>query len=91
MANQPPPDPQRAEDVRLAVREYLYNRPSISQTAGIIHSRLAMDTDYTYHEVSAALSFLVSLGQVSSKVSGLGATISYQITAAGTLAKERGE
>ncbi len=82
---------QRNEDIRFAVRDYLANRPSISQEAELIHRRLAVETDYTAEEVKAALDFLVSLGQVESKHSPLGSTLSYKITAAGTLAHERGE
>lgn len=83
--------PERNEEVRYAVRQYLAERPSIAQMTSTIRQRLAMENDFTYAEVQAALEFLVSLEQVKLTVSKLGSSKYYQITAAGTLAHERNE
>jgi hypothetical protein len=85
------PTPERNEEVRYAVRQYLAERPSIAQMVSTIRQRLAMENDFTYAEVQAALDFLVSLEQVKLTVSKLGSSKYYQITAAGTLAHERNE
>ncbi|MFZ4765970.1 MAG: hypothetical protein ACOYMN_13550 [Roseimicrobium sp.] len=45
--------------------------------------------DFDLSEVRAALQFLLEAGLVKSLPDPLGATLAYQITAAGTLAHER--
>ena len=82
---------EHREETRLAVRAHLVARPMVAPTAAAIHRGIARDTGATLPEVEAALLFLVSLGQVSAVTMPLGATKGYQITAAGTLAHERGE
>lgn len=81
---------ERNEEVRLAVREYLAARPSIAQSAKTIHSRLVVENDFLETEIRDALELLRGLEQVTVTHAPLGATKYFQITAAGTLAQERG-
>jgi hypothetical protein len=85
------PDPSRAEDCRYEVRHHLAARSTLALDADAIQRGLSRRYDYSRDEVVRALAFLVSLGHVAQSRSALGATFYYQITAAGTLADERGE
>ncbi len=85
------PDPTRAEECRYEVRHYLAVRPTLAIDARSIHRGLSRSFDFTFSEVEAALAFLTSLDQVRGNPAALGPTRHYQITAAGTLAEERGE
>ena len=85
----------RREDCRFSVRAYLAGRPSIAQTADTICRRMRKfgDGDFTETEVEDALSFLSTLTppQAVSVREAIGSTLYWRITAAGTLAHERGE
>ena len=81
----------RREDLRLATRAYLAERPAIAPRLQAIHRGISQDTGASENEVLAALLFLVSAGQVEPLAMPMGATRGYRITAAGTLAHERGE
>lgn len=85
----------RREDCRYGVRAYLAQRPTIAQTSDTICRRIVRsgEGDFEPSEIDAALNFLEGLQppQVQAKHSPIGATLYYQITAAGVLAHERGE
>ncbi len=85
------PDPARAEECRYEVRHHLATRSTLAQDTATIHRSLARRHDFKLEEVTAALTFLVDLAQVKQILASLGSTKFYQITAAGTLADERGE
>lgn len=85
--------PQR-EDLRYAVREQLVAAATVALNADMILRRVArarvVDFPIEPTDIAAALSFLVSLGQISSAPDELGSTPYYQATAQGILAHERG-
>lgn len=82
---------ERREEIRLAVRTYLVDRPAVAPTAAAIHRGIQRDTGATLPEVEAACIFLVGLQQVAVLRMPLGASRGYQITSAGIIAHERGE
>ena len=80
------------EELRHAVRTYLYARPSAAMSADAIRHGLSLKGHkYEVDEVTNAALFLSSLdpAQVRQIHDQLGATPHYQITAAGQLAHER--
>lgn len=81
----------RREEIRLAARTYLYERPAIAPRLAAIVRGIKPDTGAGENEVLAAILFLVSAGQAEAVTMPLGASRGYQITAAGMLAHERGE
>jgi len=81
----------RREECRRAVRRHLYARQAVAQSADTIRRGLAIEHDFTLPEVTSAAGFLLDLGQLKTPENKLGATVHYQITAAGILAEERGE
>lgn len=84
-------DQTRREDIRYAVRDYLAARPTIAQSVPTIRRRIEVEA--SGNEVKAALEFWQSLEppQVSYEYSTAGSTQYWKITAAGTLAHERGQ
>lgn len=82
---------ERREEIRLAVRAYLADRPAIAPRLAAIARGIFPDTGTSEAEVEAALQFLIGLGQVEAVTAALGASKGYRITSAGTLAHERGE
>jgi hypothetical protein len=81
----------RREDCRRAVRAYLYARQAVAQSPATITRGLGMEHDFSLAEVTAALRFLVDLGQLKIPENKLGASEHFQINAAGILAEERGQ
>lgn len=81
----------RNEDIRYDVRHHLATRSTLARDLATIHRSLSRDNDYSMAEILRALGFLTDLGHVKAIASALGATVRYQITAAGQLADERGE
>jgi len=86
-------DPTRQEDIRCAVRAYLAARPNVAQSAATITRRIRTEVAAPHHDVEAALEFWASLepAQASFEYAPAGATKYWKITAAGTLAHERGQ
>ena len=82
---------ERREECRREVRRYLAERPSLAFRAETIRRNLAREFVFTAEEVRDALAFFVSAKQVEIEPDGLGATDYFKITAAGTLAHERGQ
>lgn len=82
----------RREECRAAVLEYLADRPAVAHHANTVRRSLNANYrgDWTEEEVAAALAFLVSAGHASEVTHPQGATRFHQVTAAGTLAHERG-
>jgi hypothetical protein len=85
--------PQR-EELRYALREQLVQASTVALTAAMLNRRIErvrlLDFKFTEADVSAAATFLVSLGHAREIPAALGATLYYQATAAGVLAHERG-
>ena len=81
---------ERREDCRREVRRYLADRPSLAFRAETIRRNLDLEFDFTLDEVVNALAFLMSAKQADVEPEGMGATEYFKITAAGTLAHERG-
>lgn len=83
----------RREECRQAVRAYLANRPVVAMRVAAITRGLRDEGAFSEDEVEQALAFLASLSppQVAARSAPLGASQSWQITAAGTLAHERNE
>jgi hypothetical protein len=84
---------ERKEECRRRVREHLANRPGIALHPRIIQRRMneGKAADFDEEEVRAALLFLAGAAQVAEEHDALGATKTYKITSAGTLAHERGQ
>jgi hypothetical protein len=92
MPGNPDSNAARREEIRLAVRTYLAERPAVAPRIDAIQRGIYSDTGATLVEVTAAVLFLKGLGQAEEKfLSGLGSTVGYRITSAGILAHERGE
>lgn len=83
------PDQLRREDCRWAILTALSRRPTSAFDAMSIRSVLLKGHDFTQHEVDAALTFLTGNNHVLAVHDAMGATKSFQITPAGTLAHER--
>lgn len=85
--------PQR-EELRDQVLEVLAEASTAAFDASVIRRRVIrlqmLDFEPTQPDVEAALQLLLSLGYAESKPHRLGATPHFQISAAGTLAFERG-
>ena len=85
-------DPDLIPAFRRAVRGHLADRPSVAQPAVTVNRHLRREFCSTNDEAEAALFFLESLGHLRSHYDPLGgATRSYQVTATGMIAHERGE
>lgn len=78
-------------ELRELVREHLADRPRLALAAEDLHRPLSRKIHCTIPEIEDALALLVSLQQVETVIPKLGSVKFYQITAAGTLAHERGE
>jgi len=81
---------QRREECRREVRTYLAERPSLAMRRAAIVRGVREAGAFAEAEVEAALVFLSGLQQVKPRHAEIGATVSWQITAVGTLAHERG-
>lgn len=80
------------EELRHAVRAYLYARPGAAMTADAIRHGLSIrGHKYEVSQVTNAALFLRGLDQVDEIRDELGATPHYQITATGQLAHERAQ
>lgn len=86
-------DPQEAqlrrEECRREVRAYLAERPVLAMRLAAIVRGVREAGGFAEAEVEAALGFLYDLEQVKQLRPEIGATVSWQITARGTLAYER--
>jgi DNA-binding PadR family transcriptional regulator len=82
------------ELIRQTVLEYLAQRAAAAyqaeQIARMINLRKLFDEQLSEASVEEALAFLVSAGFASMTHGQMGASKHYQVTAAGTLAYERG-
>jgi hypothetical protein len=77
---------------RRAVRGHLADRPAVAQPALTVNRHLKREFCSTVEEAEAALFFLESLGHLRSCHDPLGGNVrSYQVTAVGMIAHERGE
>ncbi len=83
----------RREECRAEVRRYLVERVPLAFEPEAIRRSLNMATalNFTGAEIDAALALLESLEQVRPIVVALGASSSFQATAKGVLAHERGQ
>lgn len=79
--------------IRETVRDYLADRPSTAHPVTAIHRVVAREAQCSEQDILDALSFLLSLSpaQATTITEPLGSRKYYQITAAGTLARERGQ
>ena len=83
-------DQERREEARMEVRTWLHARSAVSSTAKAIRRGVNNEGfSFKPEEIDEALVFLVSAKQVEITPNDDGATLYYQITAAGTLAHER--
>jgi hypothetical protein len=81
---------ERREVCREEVVRFLAERSQLKHAADAVRRGINRNGfDFTVEEVAAALQFTGSMNLVSAKPHGMGATLYYQITAAGTLACER--
>lgn len=87
----PEPSPERNQECRRAVRDYLALRSTIAQSLPTIHRRLSVEWDFSQGEIASALNFLTGTGEVSWSFDRYGSTKHWQITHQGVLAHERGE
>jgi len=79
-------------DLRRAVRAHLADRPAVAQTARMIFRHVSRDFDCSVDDVEKAALFVAALGQFKQLDDPMGGSVkSYQVTAAGILAHERGE
>lgn len=86
--------PMSPEDLRYEVRRFLAGRPTVAADLSTIRHGLARwGVTATEAEIQAACVFLAGLtpAQAEQHRASLGSSLSYQITAAGTLAYERNE
>lgn len=78
-------------DFRRAVRDYLAERPSVSQSPATIRRFMGRDVPGDESDVAAACTVLTSLDQLAESNDPLGgATKYYRITAKGILDHEAG-
>jgi hypothetical protein len=86
---------EQTTDLRHAALQFLYERSLLAFTpeavARLTHRRGMVDFEPTAGDARAALELLKGLGFVEAIRDPLGSAVSYRITAAGTLAVERGE
>ena len=83
--------PAEKEDVRHAVRTYLYDRQRAAQTIATIARNLRRDgTRCDEDDVEIALAFLEGAEQATAEPDPLGSTKYYRLTSDGILAHERG-
>lgn len=83
----------RREDARRLARKFLAERPGTAHPPERVAKRVNTEAgeDFTVEEIEAALNFLLDLGQICPVQASLGASTEWRITAAGTLAHERGQ
>lgn len=89
-----PLDTHQREELRHAVRTYLYARPTAAMSVDAIRHHLARHGyRFEAEDVEAAAEFLAGMdpAQVEAIQDGLGASKAYRITSAGTLAHERSQ
>lgn len=80
------------EDIRHAVRDYLYARQGTAQPAPTIRRRLNREGVRCDNDaVELACAFLVGLEQVDQSTNKLGSTKYYKISSKGILAHERND
>ena len=83
-------DQERREEARREVRAWLHTRSAVASNCKAIRRGVNNEGfNFKPEEVNEALVFLVSAKQVEITPNDDGATLYYQITAAGTLAHER--
>jgi hypothetical protein len=82
----------RKEDLRRAVRAYLYDRIGTALSTESICRGLKREWDATENEIRQALHFFKDSAspQIDANEDGCGATLYYRITSEGVLAHERG-
>lgn len=92
-AHDPATQRARNEDCRREVRARLAERPYTAEHAHQLQRGLKFTrrSDWVLEEIESALAFLTATDpqQVKRLQNGMGATLYYQITAAGTLAHEQ--
>lgn len=82
--------PAEKEEVRHAVRTYLYDRQRAAQTIATITRNLRRDgTQCDEDDVEIALAFLTGMDQVAETPDPLGSTKYFKLTATGILDHER--
>lgn len=83
--------PVQLEELRRAIRAWLYDRAALAFNAQSIHRGVSRETPCTQPEVESALGFLSDLGHVKFASPEISAIKYYQIAHKGTLAHERGD
>lgn len=79
------------EELRRLTLGWLAERAALAFSAASIHRGVNRELPHTPADAEAALSMLLDLGLLREVPNRLGATRYYKISAAGTIAHERGE
>ena len=84
-------NPQQKEELRRLVLRYLAERAALSYNSASVQRGVSREMAHTIPEAAEALELLLDLGFLKLVPNELGASRYYRISAAGTLAYERGE
>lgn len=84
-------NPQQKEELRRLVLRFLAERAALSYNADSVQRGVSREMAHTLPEAADALELLLDLGYLRLTENKLGAARYYKISAAGTLAYERGE
>ena len=82
---------QQKEELRRLVLRFMAERAALSYNAASVQRGVGREMAHTQPEAAEALELLLDLGWLKLVPNSLGAARYYQISAAGTLAYERGE
>ena len=83
-------NPFQLEELRRAIRAWLYDRAALAFNAQSIHRGVSREIPCTQPEVETALGFLTDVGHVKFVPNKISAVKYYQIAAAGSLEHEAG-
>lgn len=84
-------NPNQAAELRRSVRDYLAQRPSVSQAPATIHRFMGRDFPASAEDVGQACVILTTFGQVTETTDPMGGPVKYyRITAQGILDHEAG-
>lgn len=82
---------EQKEELRRLVLRFLAERAALSYNSASVQRGVSREMAHTVPEAADALELLLDLGLVKLVPNTLGAARYYKISAAGTLAYERGE
>ncbi|MEI6605142.1 MAG: hypothetical protein WCP35_07520 [Verrucomicrobiota bacterium] len=82
---------EQKEELRRLCLRWLAERAALAFNSSSIHRGVARDLACTLPEAEASLALLLEIGWLKEIPNKLGAIRYYQVSAAGTLAYERGE